>query len=219
MRGSRVSARSTALGRGVLLVRQHRVSDFTLDIENNPELVRPGYAHGLPVAYRQCILGQASLQVLAPPDCGKRTPVTVDRTEHSLASNPRRSRCSFRLHSTSTPSVQRELLDPVSDLIAIQAEQLRRRAFIATAPPKRLNNQIALECLQVDAPGRQLEPAASDATVDDRKVCRFQVIAVRQQHRALSCIPQLANIAGPVILLEQRARGRRRPSTHFETRC
>src|SRR4051794_30948518 len=63
----------------------------------------------------------------------------------------------FTTRSLSLRSGQRELLDPVADLIAVQAEQGAGARLIATRAAQRLHDQAAFELLEVDAGCRQLE--------------------------------------------------------------
>ena len=62
---------------------------------------------------------------------------------------------SVRLHS-----LQLELLDPVADLIAVQAEQRGRARLVPAAALERLDDERPLELLEVDAVRRQLDGIA-----------------------------------------------------------
>ena len=48
-----------------------------------------------------------------------------------------------------------ELLDAVADLIAIDAEQLRRMRLIAAGPFEGLDEELPLDLFELDAFGRQ----------------------------------------------------------------
>src|SRR4026209_2487529 len=53
-----------------------------------------------------------------------------------------------------------ELLDSISNLIAVQSEQRRRARLVAPRPPQRLDDEVAFQLFEVDASGRQLEAVA-----------------------------------------------------------
>ena len=56
-----------------------------------------------------------------------------------------------------------EFLDPVANLIAVEAEQGRPPGLVAAPPLERLNDEAALELLEIDALGRERQPAATGA--------------------------------------------------------
>ena len=106
-----------------------------------------------------------------------------------------------------------ELLDPVAHLVAVDAEQLRRLGLVAAGALERLHEQLPLDLLEVDAFGRQPELGRRHAA-RQREVLRLELAAVDQQHRALDGVAQLADVAGPLVLLE-RAHGCRRQAAQL----
>ena len=110
-----------------------------------------------------------------------------------------------------------ELLDAVADLIAVQAEQRRRPRLVAAAALERLDDQAALELLEIDALGRQRDrrappcawPPAPGSPVGSSHV------ALGEQHGALDGVAQLADVARPAVGAAARAA----PSATRRARC
>ena len=102
-----------------------------------------------------------------------------------------------------------ELLDPVPNLVAIQAKQCPGTGLVAGAAPKRLNQQTSLQPLEVDSPGGQLElVAGADCRSEGREIMGIQPIAVREQHGPFDDVAKFPHVARPSIALQQRVRGR-----------
>ena len=54
-------------------------------------------------------------------------------------------------------SLQSKLLDPVANLVAIHAQQRRGLGLVPAGALERLDDERALELLEIDAAGRQLD--------------------------------------------------------------
>src|SRR5687768_5019433 len=109
-----------------------------------------------------------------------------------------------------------ELLDPIADLVAIQPEHRAGFGLIAAAAPQRLDQQAALELLQIDTGRGQLElvPGA-DRRGQRGEIAGIEAIAIGQEHGALDHVAQLAHVAGPAVSLQQRIRRRSRAEHVF----
>src|SRR5262245_51098791 len=97
-------------------------------------------------------------------------------------------------------ALERELLDPIADLVAIEAQERGGLGLVPAGAFERLNHQRPLELLEVETGGRQLDLAAKPDATDG--AARGEVLdrehrVLRQQHRALDGVPQLADVAGP----------------------
>src|SRR5262245_18243958 len=110
--------------------------------------------------------------------------------------------------------LQAELLDAVSNLVAVDAEELRRLALVASGTLDGLGQPLTLDVLEVDALCRQTELRGFNASSERREIRRFEPVAIDQQHRPLDRVAQLADVAGPLVLLERR-RGSFRESAHM----
>src|SRR5687767_12609852 len=78
--------------------------------------------------------------------------------------------------------LEAELVEPVTDLIAVDAEQLRRLCLIAAGALQGLRQQLPLDVLEIDAFGRQAELRRGDGAGQRREVIRLEPLLVDQQH-------------------------------------
>src|SRR5258706_5763131 len=100
----------------------------------------------------------------APPATSAR-PMSIARGERlsilsvspqnacALCASPPACRASGLFHRT----VQAELLDPVSHLVAVDPQKPGRVRLIAVGPLQRLHQELTLDLLEVHAVGRQVE--------------------------------------------------------------
>src|SRR5262245_46340573 len=85
-----------------------------------------------------------------------------------------------------------ELLDAITDLIAIETEERGGLRLIPAAALQRLDDQGAFELLEIDAVRRQADRHAEfvPTLLDDRKMVQRQLVALGEQHGALDAVSQ-----------------------------
>ena len=66
----------------------------------------------------------------------------------------------YRITSRGGGSFELKLLDAVTNLVPIHAQQRRRFRLVPAGALERLDDQRAFELLEIDAAGRQLDPIA-----------------------------------------------------------
>ena len=98
---------------------------------------------------------------------------------------------------------QAEFFTAVRNLVTVDAEQLRRLGLIAARTLERLREELTFDVVEPDAFRGQREFDRRDAP-RQREVLRLQVAAVDQEHGALDRVAQLADVAWPLVLLEER---------------
>jgi hypothetical protein len=100
-----------------------------------------------------------------------------------------------------------ELLDAVSDLIAIDAKQLRRLRLVAASAFERLCQELSFYVLEVDALRRKLKLQGRHGSRQRREVMPLEPFALHQQHCTLDGVAQFANVPGPRAVLQHLRRG------------
>jgi hypothetical protein len=93
-----------------------------------------------------------------------------------------------------------ELLDPVADLIAIEAEQLRGLAVVPVTAFQCLHKELALDLLHLHSFRWRPELRRHRGRARELKVVEFDPLVSGQQHGPLDRVAQLADIPGHVCL-------------------
>src|SRR5581483_6446873 len=112
--------------------------------------------------------------------------------------------------------VDPELLEAVAERVARHPEETGGAGLAAAAPPEGLDEERALEVLEVDASLRDLDAQLTvRCDLDARCLCgkrweregaRVDLVAVAEQDRAIERVPELAHVARPRIAPDQRLR-------------
>ena len=170
--------------------------------------------------YRLCGRQRSEKRAATPrrprPFARRRQTVEPSRTTHigRAASGCHRSHGLHCIASHRLPRGrgQAELFDPVADLVAIQVRAASRpasgcRRCARSAWITRLRSSFSRS---TPVAGSSNSSPALTALVIAAKVARIEPVAVRQQHRALDHVAQLAHVARPAVALQQRVGGRRR---------
>ena len=104
--------------------------------------------------------------------------------------------------------------------VSVQSEEGSGFRLIAAGALECLDDEAALELLEVDPLRRQVEILrGSGGRRQRREILRLESLRVGEQHRALDDVSQLAHVARPSVLLEQRVRRRARPDDAFPEFC
>src|SRR6185503_9200050 len=107
------------------------------------------------------------------------------------------------------------LLDAIAHLISIDAEQMTGLSLVATGTLKRLNEQLPLDSLEIDALRGQPEDGRRRGARYGNEILHTEQAVVGEQHCAFDGVAKLANVARPAILIEYRLRGGLEPSHVF----
>src|SRR5688572_28945930 len=99
--------------------------------------------------------------------------------------------------------METEFLDAVPDLVAVDAEKLCRLGLISVRALERLDEQLAFDLLEVETLRLQLERGGGDRAGQGGEIVGYEALAIVEQHRALAGVFQLADVARPMILIEQ----------------
>ena len=95
---------------------------------------------------------------------------------------------------------QAKLLDPVADLIAVEAQQGPRSCLVAAAASQGLRYQASLESFEIDTRRGQLElVAGSRLSAECREIAGIETVTVRQQHRSFDDVAKFPHVAGPPV--------------------
>src|SRR5262249_24893683 len=106
---------------------------------------------------------------------------------------------------------QLEFLDAIVNLIAVESEQLRRARLVPPRALEGLQDHTLLDVLEVEAGRRQLDHVRlRDVRERDAEATRLERVTGREQHRALYCVAQFANVPRPAVAAEHPKRRRRR---------
>src|SRR5687768_4153516 len=122
---------------------------------------------------------------------GRILSICSSHSRHPLSRGPRTR------ESSPVMNRQAELLDPVTDLVTIQAEQVSSPRLVAASAVERLHDKLPFHVFQVHTitwkPKRQRPPG----THHWRDGIRDDPVAVHQHHRALNHVPQLTDVSWP----------------------
>src|SRR4051812_4088254 len=103
-----------------------------------------------------------------------------------------------------------ELVEPVLEGAEGEAEELGRAGDVPARLLHGLNDERALQLLEADARGRELEREVRRRLVRladlEREVFDLDPVRLREQDRALDRGLELANVAGPAVLHDELSR-------------
>src|SRR5688572_21955277 len=108
--------------------------------------------------------------------------------------------------------MESELLDAVADLVSVDAEELSGLGLISIGPFESLHEELPLDLLEVQAFGWELDRRRADGSRERREIVGLEPLTFYEQHGPLDRIPQLSDVARPLILLEQLERLGRQPA-------
>src|SRR5262245_3502475 len=102
-----------------------------------------------------------------------------------------------------------ELLNPIANLIAIEAEQRGGPGVIPARTGQRLDDQLAFHLLEAEALiGQIVVPRCRSPRNRHWKVLRFEPVAVGEKHRSLDGVSQFPDVARPPVSTKQFQRRR-----------
>src|SRR5262245_14756964 len=108
------------------------------------------------------------------------------------ASQVRRASCVSGLRFAIAPALEAVALEAPVERAAREAQRLRRLADVAVVAPQRAADQLALDLVQ-----RQLVESAGALRRPQPEIAGTDLVALREQHRALDRVIQLAHVTRP----------------------